>query len=346
MGRHGGGGGRSSGGFHSHMGSRSHGSFHSSGSRGRSSFSSFTKPSRPASPPPPPRPPRPRRSWIPPVVYHTTVVTSSGGTSVHTAYRKRQSYTTALWIIIAVLIALCWLIACMPRGADIAPASTIPRERIETKNAYINDCIVDEIGWISNSTGLSKELQYFYEETGCQPFIYLKAYDPAMTDQTAQEEWIQNYYDTTFAQNQNVLLYVYFCDETNDGEGNSALWMGTESSVVMDSEAVEIFWAYLDYDWDNWDINDNDGMYADVFTKTADKIMHVTTTDNDVKKQVAIAITVIAVLAGGIITMVIMFKRKHQKAQETIDILNAPLESTADQETEDLADKYNGSDLK
>lgn len=246
--------------------------------------------------------------------------------------------------VFVIILILSVMVSSLRTGGQSGqtasiPESTVYRTRVETGNAYVNDCVVDEIGWIDNETSLSRELKYFYEQTGCQPYIILKAYDQQLTSTDACETWTQEYYDTNFAERQNVLLYVYFCDEYDEGIGNDTLWMGTEASTVMDSEAVEIFWAYLDYDWDAWDVNDNDGMFADVFTQTADKIMYVSTTKEDVQKSRAVAVIVAVLVIGGIVALVLVFRRKHQKAQETIDILNAPLD-TADRTAEDLADKY------
>ena len=58
--------------------------------------------------------------------------------------------------------------------------STIVREKIVTGNAYINDCIIDEIGWFNNPTKTAAQLKSFWEETGVQPYIILKAYDATL----------------------------------------------------------------------------------------------------------------------------------------------------------------------
>ncbi len=340
MGRGGGSSGHSSGSSHSHN-SGSHGSSHShSASRG-GSYSSG--PSRGRSSGGMGGPRRPTGMYGGPrgPMY---------GGPVRGGYREprltgrtySRSSRGVRWFTILVIIII---LAAMffPTGSSSSksssgsiPASTAQREKVNTKNAYINDDVIDEIGWISNKTKLSSNLKYFYQKTGCQPYIILKAYDSQYDSQEARENWSKNYYDTHFSENQNVVLYTYFCDYGDNGNGNDTLYVGTESSVVMDSEAQEIFWSYLDYYWDNWDTNDNDGMFNQVFKKTADRIMTVSKTSNDVKYTGIVVGGVIIV--GGMIVVLIYMKNKRdkEKAQETIDILNAPLESTAD----DLADKY------
>lgn len=255
-------------------------------------------------------------------------------------FRPVQSILSTIITAVALMMIFS-VVMSMLRGSGGIPASTVARERVDTRNAYVNDCIVDEIGWIQNPSRLSRNLQEFYEKTGCQPFIYLKVYDSEMSSETAREAWTQEYYDTTFADRQNTLLYVYFCDRNDEGYGDSCLWMGTEASIVMDSEAVDIFWAYLDYDWDTWDTNDNDGMFADVFSKTASRIMVKTTTANDVKAKLLVIVGIVVVAAAAIVIIRMVFKRQKEAAEETVAILNAPLGRTS---ADDLADKYNDNE--
>ena len=64
---------------------------------------------------------------------------------------------------------------------------------------------------------MSGELKEFYEETGCQPILILKQYDSSLTTADACEAWSKEYYDTHFAENQNVVLYTYFDDQYGTG---------------------------------------------------------------------------------------------------------------------------------
>jgi hypothetical protein len=110
----------------------------------------------------------------------------------------------------------------------------------------------------------------------------------------------------------------------------------------MDAEAIQIFWDYLDYDWDAWDVNDNDGMFADVFEKTADRIMTVTTTTKDLIGKGLFILSIVVI--GGVVIILVTkkYKRDKEKAQETIDILNTPLEDIDTTDSDDLLKKYEG----
>lgn len=325
MGRGVGGGGHSSGGSHSHR-SGSHGSSHShSSSRSyRSSRSNYSS----------------NRSYSGDTHHYHHY--SGGGYDGPGRYGPPVRYSIIKDVIawtFTIILVLVLISYIKPGNSSTIPASTTQRERVETKNAYINDCVIDEIGWINNKTKLASRLKEFYKVTGCQPYIILRAYDSTMGTAVAREAWSKDYYDTHFKENQNVVLYTYFCDKNDEGYGNDTLFVGSESSIVMDSEAQEIFWAYLDYDWNTWDANDNDGLFVDVFVKTGERIMTVTTTANDVKKTVAIVIGAVIALVLVVIIISKKYRREKEKAQETIDILNAPLDTTSP--TDDLINKYN-----
>lgn len=131
MGRQGGGGGHSSGGSRSHSGSRSHGSSRSHSSRGggRSTGPSFSGSSFHM----------PRSTWRPSYTRsyrpyrtgHRTVVYPSGGSSI----------IGILVILVLLTAVLLPFFNGMKGGSNIAP-STIPRERLETQHAYVNDCVM------------------------------------------------------------------------------------------------------------------------------------------------------------------------------------------------------------
>lgn len=331
----GGGGGRSTGSSH-RPSSRSSGSSHrASSSRGSPSAgrSSYGSSSRRTSSGPGFRP-------TPPVF----VPYSGAGMS-----RPLRRSGSGVGGIVAVIVVLCAIAAVMfaARPSDGIPASTAAREKLDLGYAFDADCVRDDIGWIDDESGLSGKLKEFYRKTGCQPYVYMKAYDPAVSSDAELDAWIQQYYDTTFADRQDAVLYVYACeapDPADDrGNGWQSLQVGTQSSLVMDAEAMDIFWAYVDADWSTWDPNDNDGMFADIFNRTAARVMQKTTTGKDLVKA-GLAVAAIAVAIGGVIAVMVI-RRRHeaQRAAETEAILSAPIER-AGTAADELARRYGGQD--
>lgn len=218
--------------------------------------------------------------------------------------------------------------------------STINREKLDSGNAYINDCIIDEIGWFDNINNTSRRLKVFYDETGVQPYIILKAYDPFLVTDAQKDKWATDYYDEHF-QNENIFLYVYFAEKDTDNDvGYMAYANGYQTSSVMDSEAVEIFWNYIDRYW--YTDMSTDDLFVAVFSKTASTIMRVSTTMADVLKYLVIGVVAIVIIC----LLISFWKKKRQaekeRAEETERILNAGKNQRmySDDEAEELMNKY------
>lgn len=220
------------------------------------------------------------------------------------------------------------------------PKSTQNRERLESGVGYDNNCIIDNIGWFDNVTKTEKSIKKFYDKTGVQPYIVLNAYDSTLLTDTAKEEYAKKWYDEHI-KNESTFLYMYFAEPNTDNDvGYMAYVNGKQVSSVMDSEAIEIFWAYVDKYW--YSDMSTDDMFTTIFTKTADRIMTKSTTAADVGNNAVKVIGVIVVFAGIIIMMVVRRKHKAEEAKETEKILNTPL--NGDSEADDLLKKYKKGD--
>lgn len=323
----GGGGGHSGGG---HSSSRSSGGHHvssgSSGRRadggggiysGRSSYGgggfyggSFY-----------PRPPR-----------RSTVIVSHGGSF--------NAIISLIIFIVVLIAAFGGFPSSNSSSTKSVPKSTQNRERLESGVGYDNNCIVDNIGWFDNVTKTEKSIKQFYDKTGVQPYIVLNAYDSTLLTDTAKEEYAKKWYDEHI-KNESTFLYMYFAEPDTDNDvGYMAYVNGKQVPSVMDSEAIEIFWAYVDKYW--YSDMSTDDMFTTIFTKTADRIMTKSTTAADVGNNAVKVIGVIVVFAGIIAVMVIRRKHKAEEAKETEKILNTPL--NGDSEADDLLKKYKKGD--
>lgn len=323
----GGGGGHSGGG---HSSSRSSGGHHvssgSSGRRaggGRSSYSGHSSygGGRFYGGGFYPRPPR-----------RSTVIVSHGG-----------SFNAVISLIIFVVVLIAafgGFPSSNSSSTKSVPKSTQNRERLESGVGYDNNCIVDNIGWFDNVTKTEKSIKKFYDKTGVQPYIVLNAYDSTLLTDTAKEEYAKKWYDEHI-KNESTFLYMYFAEPDTDNDvGYMAYVNGKQVSSVMDSEAIEIFWAYVDKYW--YSDMSTDDMFTTIFTKTADRIMTKSTTAADVGNNAIKVIGVIIVFAGIIVVMVLRRKHKAEEAKETEKILNTPL--NGDSEADDLLKKYKKGD--
>lgn len=230
-------------------------------------------------------------------------------------------------IILVILVALMSSLSASPQYevSSEVPESSYNREKLED-TAWSNDCVVDEIGWISEDgsvSGLEKQLREFYDKTGVQPYVCLVAYDPAMTTDAQKERFASEYYEN-YISNDYTFAFFYFEEEYSDDVGYMYYEGGARALGVMDSEAVDIFWSICDQEWYS-DATTEDAI-ANTFNRTADRIMTKTTTKNDIAKIVLIIVLVIVIAAVIIIIMNKRRKQEQERNEETRRILETPLE--------------------
>lgn len=269
-------------------------------------------------------------------------------TTVFVGNRGGSGYTNAFGSIIASLVVLIVFTAIMfgivsfmfgggTKTANVS--STINREPLTDSAAFINDCIDDELDWFDNISGTERRLRNFYDKTGVQPYIVLHAYDPSLTTDEEKENWAMEYYDAHI-QNENTFLYVYFAEQDTDNDvGYMCYVNGKQTGSVMDSEAIEIFWNYIDRYW--YSDMSTDDLFVTVFDKTADTIMRVSTTGADVAKIAVIIIGVIVILILLFVWWKAKARREKEKAAETERILNTPMQDLVNEsKADELAKKY------
>ena len=307
-----GGGHRSSGG---HSSSRVGGGHHVGGSSRPTGSSSFNR--GPSMHHYHHTPPPPRRGYY---GYRRNVYTSSSsglGTLI------------ACLIVFAVVIFSFFMIA----SDDSDVTSTINRGKIENPIPYDNNCIKDELGYVENTSKLSKNLKNFYNKTGIQPYIYLKSYDETLTSDSQKDNYAQNWYEQNI-DNEDTFLFVYYEDQDPNEIGYMAYVNGKQVTSVMDSEAVNIFWNYIDRYWTDDSLSTVE-VFTKTFNSTANTIMEKSTTSNDIIKIICIIVGIIIVIGGIIYILRMKFKRDKEKAKETVEILKTPLDKS-----DELRDKY------
>ena len=103
------------------------------------------------------------------------------------------------------------------------PASSYNREKLDSGNGYINDCIYDELGWFDNVSRTESRLKDFYEETGVQPYIMLLDYIPGVDSDSQKEEYARQLYEKNI-DNESTFLYVYFAEE-NESESDDPVYV-------------------------------------------------------------------------------------------------------------------------
>ena len=249
--------------------------------------------------------------------------------NVYTSSSSGLGTLIACLIVFAVVIFSFFMIA----SDDSDVTSTINREKIENPIPYDNNCIKDELGYVENTSKLSKNLKNFYNKTGIQPYIYLKSYDETLTSDSQKDNYAQNWYEQNI-DNEDTFLFVYYEDQDPNEIGYMAYVNGKQVTSVMDSEAVNIFWNYIDRYWTDDSLSTVE-VFTKTFNSTANTIMEKSTTSNDIIKIICIIVGIIIVIGGIIYILRMKFKRDKEKAKETVEILKTPLDKS-----DELRDKY------
>lgn len=219
-------------------------------------------------------------------------------------------------------------------GSDSVTTSSYDREKANVNSSFNSDCIIDEIGWFDNVRTAGKELRYFYEETGVQPYIVFEAYDATLTSDADKEAYAEQYYEENI-DDEGTFLWMYFAEENIDDVGYMYCVCGYEITSVMDNEAQDIFWDYVDTYWYS-DLSTDD-MAEKIFSKTADRIMTKTTNGFDSIITIVIVGGVVVVAFIGLKALKAKHKRDKEKAEEDERILNTPLNTDVSDST---LDKY------
>lgn len=231
------------------------------------------------------------------------------------------------WIVALVVISfVLQALALIPQSSGI-PKSSYNREPLQETSGFDNNCIIDELDWFDNIGSASRKLQYFYDETGVQPFIYLRAYDSSLTTDSQKQAFAEDWYEENI-DDETTFFFLYFAEPNQDEDvGYMAYVNGKRVSSVMDAEAIEVFWAYVDDNW--YSTKSTDDMFADIYASTADRIMTKTTTSNDIVKTVVVLVIVVVVIAGIIGVMKTRRKHESERNAETERILRADLKDSS-----------------
>ena len=249
--------------------------------------------------------------------------------------RGRLSFLTD--IITTALILLVVLIVILA-GKNKEAAQFVPREKLDTGNAYDRNVVIkDELDWIESTTTLGTKMNDFYKKTGVQPYFILLDYDEAYNTDDEKEAYADTLYDK-YIEREDALLYVYFGEYNPDDVGLTCYVLGKQTDSVFDSLALEIWYDSIMKYWYD-DISTVD-VYTKAYNECARRIM-------DKPADYSGALTALIVVAGGIVIALIVLKivkkkaeRAKEEAAETERILNTPLEKYGDKSMEDLMDKY------
>lgn len=265
--------------------------------------------------------------------YHTTTV-----------YHTSRRTSLAAILSVALIIVVVALILAGPQicGQPSVPKSTVNRDRLDSGYGYVMDCVDDEAGELANARNVGNELQDFWKKTGVQPWIYVKAYDPANDPSRLSQDDREALANTYFDDNgltEATFLTVFFENSYGDIYLDYTVYVvGKQADAVMDAEACTIYEAFVKELWYN-DALTTDEVFAGAYTKTADRIMDKSTTGFDVAFVFGIGLVLVIVIIGAVVVMRIRRKHEKERSEETERILNTPI-SELDSDDDEVLHKY------
>lgn len=266
--------------------------------------------------------------------------------TVYRGYPRRSYYgprvagAPGCGTIIVAIIILMMMLTMVTNSSNIMGNSDVIKNTIEREPLPMNmsketSYYTDELGWIKQPGKLKKGMIEFYKETGVQPHLYItdSIEGSSSPDNLTAEKWMDKKYDELFEDEAHLLML--FLD--NGSDYGHWILTGKETKTVIDDGAREIIHGYLDR-YVTSDLDDEE-MFSTVFSKSAKSMMNV-------YKSPWIKVVVGIIVVGGIIIIVKITldnkrKKKEQELkenQQTIDILNTPLEKINDYS--DLENKY------
>lgn len=238
-------------------------------------------------------------------------------------------------IAVILFIGLAIVIAINPFGnTSGVTKSTVDREKLDASYVQLsNDWIQDDIGWIRSESQVIKGLRAFYEKTGVQPYLVLTESVYGSTTPTGDQCWDygNEIYDAKFA-DEGHMVFVFQCLDGGVDYTMAAV-TGNQAKTVLDDEALEILYDYIDSRFSSNDTEDE--LFANAFSMAAERIMKVTPS---ALAQIAVPVAVVIGLIVAFLIIKSVFKRRKEAAAETQRLLETPIEEIPVQD--DVLEKY------
>ena len=252
---------------------------------------------------------------------------------VQPAGNKNGGCGKAVLIVLIIVLALALLSTFIHPGG-----STVNREKLTGVPSYDKDCVADQIEAFSNAGSVESGLKDFYDQTGIQPYVIFKEYDASLTSDAAKEAWAKDFYDAKIDR-ENGFLLVYFAESPDYGDGYMSYVSGTQTNAIMDDEAVELFWGRIDKAWSDYGTGSFDSSFVKAYSDTAETIMRISTTGNDVLRWLLILMLSTVILIWIFRMRAEKNRREKERAEETERILKTPVEKFGE-DGDELIDKY------
>lgn len=275
------------------------------------------------------------------------IINQGGGTYEEEPKRNKVSgIFTTLVVLIIFIIFMNVMFSFMRAGSmaemnsysvttDQITKSTTMREKLHLNLSDASGYVTDECGWIRNKTTLINGLQDFYNSTGILPYVYIidnvdGDYDPS-TEKL--EQFAAEQYTALFSDEGHILLLFW----DYGGAYEYVLWLGDDAAELMDQEACDILFDYIDHYY--YAADTEEAFFAEAFSEAGERIMTITRSSSD-RIFTIVLVIVICVLIAKIVRAA--KDKKAERERKAEEILNTPLEKYGSKEDilDDLESKY------
>ncbi len=243
-------------------------------------------------------------------------------------------------VVVIVLFSSCSVMFMSP-GYDNGytyEGDGITRTKLESNLCKeSSQWIDDELGWLKSQSSVRKSMQYFYDQTGVQPYLIItdnvNGEGYYLTDDEAKE-YLEDVYDSLYSdEGHMIFLFVEF----SPSRYVTYIYTGTAAGSVIDSSAREIMLGIADRYYTDPDLTD-DEYFETIFETSADTLMQ------DYNQRSRTRSTVIIILVIGVIVIIVLILAKRvsdsraKEAEHTKEILDTPIGQSST--NEDLLKKY------
>ena len=211
--------------------------------------------------------------------------------------------------------------------------SSVQRTALDTSQSTLYaSWYEDDWGdWIDGSTSsdirsMISDFEYFYKQTGVQPFVWIIGEAGRnISDTSALESAARSKYDALFSDSGHML--IVFREYPNaSGDYLSGVYAGALAETVMDEEAREILLTCIDENYEITSYSEAD-MFGKAVRKTADMIMKTSAGTASTGEN----IRTILILGGVIFVIFFVRYRKQRRQEETAKKVKAEADQHAEQ---------------
>ncbi len=161
-------------------------------------------------------------------------------------------------------------------GDDAKREEAMPepgKEKLPEESCIRSDQVMDDrLGWISDTRMVGEAMDYFYAQTGVQPYLLIcDSFDgkgETITDEEAHR-YLQELYDSLY-EDEGHMIFAFM--EYAESEYYTYLYTGRTAVYIMDEEARGTFLEYADWFYTDSSLSD-DTYFAEIFRRSADRII-------------------------------------------------------------------------